>query len=120
MDFSIKTLAAKSTAADNASTIKTACIVVGVFENKKLSTAATQLNKKGVIDAALKSGDISGKVGSSLVLRNLAEVSAERVLLVGLGEDPSKVSEKAYISALQNTARGLNNLGGADVSLVLP
>jgi leucyl aminopeptidase len=84
VDFSIKTLAAKSTAADNASTIKTACIVVGVFENKKLSTAATQLNKKGAIDAALKSGDLSGKVGSSLILRNLADVSAERVLLVGL------------------------------------
>ncbi|MBC3831317.1 leucyl aminopeptidase [Undibacterium amnicola] len=120
MDFSIKTLAAKSTAADNASTIKTACIVVGVFENKKLSTSATQLNKKGAIDAALKSGDISGKVGSTLMLRNLAEVSAERVLLVGLGDDPNKVSEKAYISAVQNAARGLNNLGGSDVSLVLP
>lgn len=119
MDFSIKTLVAKS-AADNLSTVKTGCIVVGVFENKKLSAQALQLNKKTAIDAALKSGDITGKIGSSLLLRNLAEVAAERVLLVGLGDDPAKVSEKAYNTALQVAARSLNNLGAGDVSIALP
>ncbi|WMW81745.1 leucyl aminopeptidase [Undibacterium cyanobacteriorum] len=116
MDFIIKTLDAKS--AHN--TIKTGCLVVGVFENKKLSAAATVLNKKGAIDAALKSGDISGKVGSSLLLRGLADVAAERVLLVGLGDDPNKVSEKALTSAVQTAARCLNGLGASDVSLALP
>jgi leucyl aminopeptidase len=116
VDFSIKTLDAKSTA----NTIKTACIVVAVFENKKLSAAATQLNKKGVIDAALKSGDITGKVGSALLLRQITDISAERVLLVGLGEDPAKVSEKSLTTALQTAARQLQNLGAGDVTLLLP
>lgn len=116
MDFSIKTLDAKSAS----NTIKTGCLVVGVFENKKLSTAATALNKKGAIDAALKSGDITGKAGSSLLLRGVADVAAERVLLVGLGEDPTKVSEKAFTAAVQVAARSLNGLGASDVTLALP
>ena len=116
MDFSIKTLDAKSAS----NTIKTGCLVVGVFENKKLSTAATALNKKGAIDAALKSGDITGKAGSSLLLRGVADVAAERVLLVGLGDDPTKVSEKAFTAAVQVAARSLNGLGAGDVTLALP
>jgi leucyl aminopeptidase len=60
VDFSIKTIDAKS-ASTAYKAVKTACIVVGVFENKKLSAAAANLDKQGVIAAALKSGDISGK-----------------------------------------------------------
>lgn len=116
MDFIIKSLDAKS--AHN--TIKTGCLVVGVFENKKLSAAATALNKKGAIDAALKSGDITGKAGSSLLLRGLPEVTAERVLLVGLGDDPNKVSEKSFSAAVQTAARNLNGLGASEVTLALP
>jgi leucyl aminopeptidase len=116
VDFSIKTLDTKSTP----NTIKTSCIVVGVFENKKLSPAAVQINSKGAIDAAFKSGDITGKIGSSLVLRNLSEIAADRVLLVGLGEDQDKVSEKAFITAVQTAARSLNNLGAGDISIALP
>lgn len=116
VDFSIKTLDTKN----SATAIKTSCIVVGVFENKKLSTVAEQLNKKGAIDAAIKSGDISGKVGSSLVLRQVNGVTAERVLLIGLGEDPQKISEKAIITAAQNIAKQLNVLGASDITIALP
>lgn len=116
MDFSIKTFDAKSTV--NAS--KTGCIVVGVFENKKLSAAATALDKKGQITAALKSGDISGKAGSSLLLRNLTDVAAERVLLVGLGEEAAIVPEKAYAQAAQTAAKTLATLGATDAIIALP
>lgn len=116
MDFSIKTFDAKSTV----NTSKTGCVVVGVFENKKLSAAATALDKKGDISAALKSGDISGKAGSSLLLRNLSEVAAERVLLVGLGEEAVSISEKAYVQAAQAAARNLATLGASDAIIALP
>ena len=116
MDFSIKTFDAKSTV----NTSKTGCVVVGVFENKKLSAAATALDKKGEISAALKSGDISGKAGSSLLLRNLSEVAAERVLLVGLGEEAVSISEKAYVQAAQAAARNLATLGASDAIIALP
>ncbi|MCU6433806.1 leucyl aminopeptidase [Undibacterium sp. Jales W-56] len=116
MDFSIKTFDAKSTV--NAT--KTGCVVVGVFENKKLSSSAAALDKKGEIAAALKSGDITGKIGSSLLLRNVADIAAERVLLLGLGEEASAVSEKAYTQAVQAAARALSGLGANDAILALP
>ncbi|MFZ6861671.1 leucyl aminopeptidase [Undibacterium sp. Ji67W] len=119
MDFSIKTIDAKSALTAHKA-IKTGCIVVGVFENKKLSAAAAGLDKHGAIAAALKSGDITGKIGSSLLLRNIADIAAERVLLVGLGEEGSTVTEKAYQQAVQAAARTLLSLGSNDVVLALP
>lgn len=119
MDFSIKTIDAKSASTAHKA-IKTGCIVVGVFENKKLSAVAASLDKAGDIAAALKSGDITGKTGTSLLLRNIADVAAERVLLVGLGEEASTVSDKAYNQAVQAAARTLAALGANDAVLALP
>lgn len=119
MDFSIKPIDAKS--GDTVfTTSKTASIVVGVFDNKKLSPAASALDQQGQITAVLKTGDISGKSGSSLVLRNLAGVVAERVILVGLGEQADTISEKSYQQAIQASARILAGLAANDTVLALP
>ncbi|MFC7297218.1 leucyl aminopeptidase [Herminiimonas aquatilis] len=115
MDFSIKALDAKSTIAS----IKTGCIAVAVFENKNLSSAAQALNLKGDISAALKSGDITGKAGSTLLLRGVNGVAAERVLLVGLGKEEA-VSEKDFSSAAQAVARTFSSLGASDAVVALP
>jgi leucyl aminopeptidase len=115
MDFSIKPLDAKSTIAG----IKTGCIAVAVFENKKLSAAAKALNAKGAIDGALQSGDISGKPGTTLLLRGITGVAAERVLLVGLGKEEA-VSEKDFTSALQAIVRAFGSLGTKEAVVALP
>jgi leucyl aminopeptidase len=62
MDFSIKAFDTKNTLA----AAKSGCIAVAVFENKKLSEAAKALDLNGEIAAAVKSGDISGKAGTTL------------------------------------------------------
>ncbi len=115
MDLSIKTNDAKTSIAS----LKSGCIVVGVYENKKLSPQAHALNKSGEITISLKSGDISGKPGSSLLLRNIAGVTAERVLLIGLGQD-GELSDKAISMAVLCVARILSTLGGNDAVLALP
>ena len=115
MDFSIKTLDAKSTMAG----AKTGCIAVGVFENKKLSQAAQALDQKGAISAAVKSGDITGKSGSSLMLRKLDGVAAERVLLIGLGKEEA-IAEKDFSGALQAAIRVFAALGAQDAIIALP
>src|SRR5437899_3685592 len=115
MDFSIKSFDAKSaiTAA------KAGCIAVGVFENKKLTASAKALDHKGAISAAVKSGDISGKPGSTLLLRNLDGVAAERVLLVGLGSEES-ISDKHFLAAVQAVLRAFGSLGANDGVIALP
>lgn len=115
MDFSIKTIEAKI----GLSTLKTGCLVVGVFEDKKLSKAAQELDRKGAISAALKSGDITGKPGSTLLLRDLDGIAAERVLLVGLGAD-EKPTDKNFTSAIQSAARILSSIGSSDALMALP
>jgi leucyl aminopeptidase len=64
MDFSIKAFDTKNTIARPKRRI-----AVAVFENKKLSQAAKALDGAGAITAALKSGDITGKAGTTLLLR---------------------------------------------------
>ncbi|MGH8808804.1 MAG: leucyl aminopeptidase [Noviherbaspirillum sp.] len=115
MDFSIKPIDAKTGLAG----LKSGCIAVGVYEDKKLSQAAKDLDRKGAISAALKSGDISGKSGSTLLLRGLDGIAAERILLVGLGKDDA-LSEKNYLSAVQAIARVFSTLGANDGIVALP
>jgi len=115
MDFSIKTIDAKTSIAS----LKAGCIAVGIYENKKLSPQAQALDKSGEITAALKSGDISGKPGSTLLLRKVAGVAAERVLLIGLGAD-GELNDKVTSMAALCVARVLATLGGADALLALP
>ena len=117
MDFSIKTFDAKN----SLSQAKTACLIVAVFENKKLSPEAQSLDEQasGAIKAVVNSGDISGKPGSTLLLRTLNGITAERILLVGLGKG-APISDKDYLSALSAVAKALASLGGADATFALP
>ena len=115
MDFSIKAYDTKSTLA----AAKTGCIAVTVFENKKLSPQAMQLDSAGEITAALESGDISGKPGTTLLLRGLTGTSAERVLLVGMGNDAA-ISEKNFTSGVQAVLKALSTLGTSDAIIALP
>ena len=115
MEFSTKSIDARNALPQ----AKTGCIVVGIYENKKLSSAASSLDNKGAITAAVKSGDISGKPGSTLLLRGLPGIAAERVLLVGLGNEQT-TSAKDFLSAAQAVARMLATLGSADAQVALP
>ncbi len=115
MDFSIKAFDTKNTLAS----AKTGCVAVAVFENKKLSQAAQALDTAGEITAALKSGDITGKAGTTLLLRGLKGASTERVLLVGLGNADS-VGEKAFTSGVQAAVKVFATLGAADAIIALP
>jgi leucyl aminopeptidase len=115
MDFSIKAFDTKNTIAS----AKAGCIAVAVFENKKLSQAAMALDQGGEITAALKSGDITGKPGSTLLLRGTGGASAARVLLVGLGADEA-VGEKSFMSAVGATFKAFSQLGAADAIIALP
>ncbi len=114
MDFSIKAFNTINAISQQ----KTACAVVGVFDNGKLSNEARALDDKGSLSAAVKSGDITGKPGSTLLLHRPSG-AAQRVLLVGLGTEGS-VSDRNFTSAAHATARVLASLGANEALLALP
>jgi len=72
-------------------TVDTACVVVGVYEQGVLTSAAAQLDSAagGAIKRQVESGDITGRAGSCTVLFAPAGVAAKRVLVVGLGAQKS-------------------------------
>ncbi len=63
------------------------CLIVGVCENNKLLENAKALDKhsKKHLSTVLKKGDLSGKPGETLLLHNIPNLSAERVILLGCG-----------------------------------
>ncbi len=99
---------------------KTDCVMVGIWESKKLAFAAIALDKssKGAIAAAAASGDISGKVGSTLILHKLDGVAAKRVLLVGLG-DEAKYGAHSFCKAIIAAFKSLKSTAVTDVTLPL-
>ncbi len=63
------------------------CVVVGVFDEPQLGPEARALDTAagGRLKALIARGDFSGRSGETLLLTEVAAVSAGRVLLVGLG-----------------------------------
>ncbi len=80
----------------NSAKARTQCAIVGVYENGQLSPSARVLDKasKGYLRKVLKRGDISGKTHQILLLHDVPNVGAMRVLLVGLGNEKSMNSAK--------------------------
>ena len=97
-----------------------ACVVVGVFEEHKLTTAAEAIDKiaDGYISGILRKGDMRGKAGSALMLHNVPNTVCDRVLLVGLGKE-TELGDKAYRDAVRATFKTLHETGAADVTLFL-
>lgn len=110
MEFSIKS--------GDLSQIKTACILVGVFDSKQLDEAGTKLDKATgqALSRAVKSGDISGKTGSTLLLHIDKGIAAQRVLLVGLGAEKA-YGRKSYTTALAAAFKALKGTAVTDVTL---
>lgn len=100
MEFSIKSAAPEK--------LRTDCLLVGIYEGKKLSELAKALDAVSdkAISAALKSGDMEGKAGSTVMLRQLPGVAAPRVMLVGLGK-ADEVSQKSLRSSFRAGVKAL-------------
>ena len=115
MEFSIKEF--KSTRA--LAVARTGCIVLGVYQKQSLSPLARVLDTSGALAAVLACGDISGKPGTTLLLRGVPGIAAQRVLLVGMGEMKA-VAEADFRKALQAALAVLGTLGCDDAVLAMP
>jgi len=96
----------------------TPCIAVGVYSGHKLSAAAETLDRasKGSVREVVRRGDMEGKLGSTLLLYRLAGVAAERVLLVGLG-DEAALREREYREAARAAVKAAQETGAGSATL---
>ena len=81
MEFSIKN--------GNPEKQRNDCVIVGVYEGRKQSYAAAAIDtaSSGYLAGILRRGDMSGKLGSTLLLHSVPGTMTDRVLLVGLGKE---------------------------------
>ena len=99
---------------------RSACVVVGVFDGRKLSAPAQALDSasRKYLSEVLRRGDHEGKAGTTLLLQKVRQVAADRVLLVGLGRERD-FGEAAFRGAIAATARALRGTGAADATICL-
>lgn len=96
------------------------CVVVGVFEGGKLSSAAKILDTaaKHALRDLIARGDMSGKIATTLMLHNVPNTACERVLLVGLGK-ASDLDNRASLKILRAIFAALNATPAKDAVLYL-
>lgn len=94
---------------------RSACIVVGVFEPRRLTSVAEQLDEisEGYISNLLRRGDLEGKTGQMLLLHHVPNILSERVLLVGCGKE-RELDERQYKQIISKTISTLNETGSME------
>ncbi len=112
MEFSIKPLTPGRNACG--------CTVVGVYAGRKLSEAATALDRaaKGYLRRLLERGDMEGRLGTTLLLHDVPGVASARVLLVGLGPE-DEFGERQFTRAVSAAVGAISGTGTADAELHL-
>ena len=110
MEFSIKAFSPEKK--------KTGCLVLGVWQGAVLTHAAQAADKAsgGQLSRVLKGGDLSGRNGTTLLLHAVKGIAADRLLLVGLGEQ-KEFGETAFRDAIRATANALKGVGASEAIL---
>jgi len=94
---------------------RSSCVVVGVFESRRLSAAAAALDKAsdGFISGIVRRGDMEGTAGQALLLTHVPNVLCDRVLLIGCGKERD-FDERAYRRAVATMASKLGECGATE------
>ncbi|WP_455218527.1 leucyl aminopeptidase [Kaarinaea lacus] len=112
MEFSVKS--------GNPEKQRSACVVIGVFEPRRLTAAAEKIDNvtDGYLSALLRRGDLEGKLGQTLLLHNVPNTLAERILLVGCGRE-REVGDSQYRQFTAKAATKLNETGSMEATSYL-
>jgi leucyl aminopeptidase len=99
---------------------RSACVVVGVFDNRKLSLSAELIDRasNGYVSEIIRRGDMEGKLGATLLLHNVRGTLADRVLLVGLGKERD-FRDKEFRQAIRAAVKLLNETGSYEAVIYL-
>lgn len=94
---------------------RTACLILGVYEPRRLSSAAEQLDSATdhYLSNILRRGDMEGKMGQTLLLIQTPHPLCDRVLLVGCGRERD-LDDRRFRQIIANTVNTLNDTGATE------
>lgn len=92
------------------------CLMLGVFENGQLTESANKIDaiSQGFIKKILERHDIEGKLEQTLLLHNVPNITADRVLLVGCGKSDN-ITEFNFNRILKTAFKAVNQTGCQNV-----
>jgi leucyl aminopeptidase len=99
---------------------RSGCVVVGVFEPRKLTASAQAIDDsaKHYLSEMLRRGDMEGKLGTTLLLQSVPGIPSDRVLLVGLGRERD-FHETAFRTSLAAATKALRGTGTTEATVCL-
>ena len=94
---------------------RTACVVVGVYEPRRLSDVAKRIDdvSGGYLSSILRRGDLEGKIGQTLLLHNVPNTLSDRILLVGCGRE-RELGDTQYRKVITEAIRTLHETGSME------
>ncbi len=107
MDFNIKS--------GNPEKQRTACVIVGIFESRRLSGPAKAIDSvsKKYLSNLIRRGDMDGRKGQILLLHNVPGMIADRVMLIGCGKE-RELDDRNYRTIIANSIKALNDTGSLE------
>lgn len=104
-----------SVTSEKPAVIKSGCVILGIFERRKLTPAAAQFDKatKGLLRKVLADGEMDGSIGQTVLVHYPGGAKCERVLLVGCGKS-TDFNARAYQQAVEHAAKAVNGCGATD------
>lgn len=98
----------------------TDCVIVGLFEQMKLTPAAKEVDKisKHYLTTLLKQGDFEGKCGETLFLHRVPHLKSPRVLLVGCGKEGA-LNARDFRKIVLSSIKALNTIKVKQVTFFL-
>ncbi len=99
---------------------RTACLVLGVYESRRLTLPAEQFDAAhgNTLSSLLRRGDLDGKIGQSLLLFNIPDALCERVLLIGCGKE-REMDDRRFRQIAHHAATALNETGATEAVIYL-
>lgn len=84
------------------------CIIIAAYEHNEFSKSFNEIDHltQGYLNGLVKSGELTGKLGQTLLLRDLNHVSAKRILIVGCGKK-GELNERQYKQLIQSVFNAL-------------
>lgn len=94
---------------------RTACVIVGIFESRRLSVAAKAIDSVSdkYLSNLIRRGDMDGHKGQMLLLHNVPGMISDRVMLIGCGKERD-LDDRTYRTIIANSIRALNETGSLE------
>ncbi len=94
---------------------RTACLILGVYETRRLSSAAEQFDDahNSYLSDVLRRGDMEGKLDQSLLLINIPNALCDRVLLIGCGKE-REIDDRRFRQIIARTFKVLEDTGATE------